>query len=63
MTSVRFALVHRPLVGPATWEGLAAAGQDRDHHVTVPDLTPTLSNGPPYISRQVDVVSHEVDSH
>ena len=56
------ALVHSPLVGPATWETLAAAIGHRGHQVVTPDLTPTVcKEGPPYASRQVDAVSTSLD--
>jgi hypothetical protein len=53
-------LVHSPLVGPAIWETLAQALRTRDHEVVVPDLTATLSGGPPYCSRQVAAIAEAV---
>ncbi len=57
---LRFALVHSPLVGPVTWETLATALDDRGYQVTVPDLTATLSAGPPFVPRQAAVVADSV---
>jgi hypothetical protein len=53
-------LVHSPLVGPATWETLAAAIGDRGHQVMVPDLTPIVASGPPFARRLVEVVAESV---
>lgn len=58
--AARFTLVHSPLVGPATWETVSAAAQGRGHQVIAPDLTATLSKGPPYVHRQIDVVADKV---
>lgn len=57
---VHLTLVHSPLVGPATWETLGPAVRDRGHQVSVSDLTVTLSKGPPYVRRQIDVVATSV---
>jgi hypothetical protein len=53
-------LVHSPLVGPGTWEALAVSARRRGHEVIVPDLTPSVSDGPPFASRQVAVVAGSV---
>lgn len=58
--SVSLTLVHSPLVGPGTWEPLAAAARQRGYQVQVPDLTLTVSDGPPFASRQVDAVAATV---
>lgn len=50
-------LVHSPLVGPATWEALAPAIRERGHDVSIPNLTGSVADGPPYWSRQVDVIA------
>ncbi|HUD39627.1 MAG TPA: alpha/beta hydrolase [Streptosporangiaceae bacterium] len=50
------ALVHSPLVGPATWAGVAGILGARGYQVGVPDLRPTVGAGPPYYSRQVEVI-------
>jgi pimeloyl-ACP methyl ester carboxylesterase len=55
---VSLVLVHSPLVGPITWEALARALRERDHEVLVPDLTGSLTGGPPYLSRQIDAIIH-----
>ncbi|WP_418907337.1 hypothetical protein [Glutamicibacter endophyticus] len=51
--SVTYLLVHSPLVGPATWDALAADLRADGHRVTIPDLRDTLEGGPPYCARQV----------
>ncbi len=53
-------LVHSPLVGPGSWETLAVSAREHGHQVAVPDLTPTISDGPPYASSQVEVVARNV---
>jgi pimeloyl-ACP methyl ester carboxylesterase len=53
-------LVHSPLVGPGTWEAVAAAARDRGHQVSVPDLRPALSKAPPFAARQVALVADAV---
>ncbi len=50
-------LVHSPLVGPATWEPVAADLAGRGFDVSVPDLTGTIAAGPPYCSRQAEVIA------
>jgi pimeloyl-ACP methyl ester carboxylesterase len=50
-------LVHSPLVGPATWAGVAGILGARGYQVGVPDLRPTVGAGPPYCSRQVEVIA------
>src|SRR5258708_33361939 len=53
----RLLLVHAPLVGHATWD-LVAAGRARGgDQVDVPDLTGTVAAGPPYCSRQAEVIA------
>lgn len=46
-------LVHSPLVSSTTWGALAAALGDRGREVHVPDLTSSVFDGPPYLSKQV----------
>jgi hypothetical protein len=53
----RLLLVHSPLVGPATWEMVAAVLAGRGYQVGVPDLTGTVAAGPPYCSRQAEVIA------
>jgi hypothetical protein len=50
-------LVHSPLVGPATWDVLAGTLRERGHEVLIPDLTGSLTAGPPYWSKQVDAIA------
>ncbi len=53
----RLLLVHSPLVGPATWDLVAAHLAERGYEVSVPDLTGTVGAGPPYCSRQAEVIA------
>src|SRR5215472_1399194 len=53
----RLLLVHSPLVGRATWDLVAADLAGRGYQVSVPDLTGTVAAGPPYCSRQADVIA------
>ncbi len=55
--AVPLVLVHSPLVGPATWEAVAGVLREHEHEVLVPDLTGSLTDGPPYWSRQVDAIT------
>src|SRR4051812_33319165 len=52
--SARLVLVHSPLVGPATWEPVAADLAGRGFQVSVPDLTGTVAAGPPFALRQAE---------
>lgn len=49
--------MHSPLVGPVTWELVAAALTSRGLRTTVPDLTPTVIAGPPYMARLAEVMA------
>lgn len=49
--------MHSPLVGPATWEPVAPALTGHGHEVLVPDLTGTLTAGPPYCTRQAEAIA------
>jgi hypothetical protein len=53
----RLLLVHSPLIGPITWELVAADLAGRGYQVGVPDLTGTVAAGPPYCSRQAEVIA------
>ena len=55
--AARVVLVHSPLVGSATWELVAADLAGRGREVGVPDLTGTVTAGPPYCSRQAEVIA------
>jgi hypothetical protein len=55
--AMRLVLVHSPLVGPATWEGVAPILAEHGYDVRVPDLRRTLAAGPPYCSRQVELIA------
>ena len=54
----RLLLVHSPLVGPASWDLVAADLAGRGYEVTIPDLTGTVAAGPPYCSRQAELIAH-----
>jgi hypothetical protein len=43
--TVLFALIHSPLVGPATWTGVADALESAGHRSEVPDLTGAAGRG------------------
>jgi len=51
-----FALVHSPLVGPATWTPVAGRLAARGHEACVADLTGLGASGPPYWPAAVDAV-------
>src|SRR5260370_24005884 len=53
----RLVLVHSPLVGPQTWEPVAAEFRALGYDAVVPDLTGTVAAGPPYHARQAEVVA------
>ena len=53
----RLLLVHSPLVGRATWDLVAAGLAQGGDQVGVPDLTGTVAAGPPYCSRQAEVIA------
>jgi hypothetical protein len=55
--SARLVLVHSPLVGPATWELVAADLAGHGFQVSVPDLTGTVAAGPPFVPRQAEVIA------
>jgi hypothetical protein len=50
--AARLVLVHSPLVGCAAWELVAADLAGSGYEVGVPDLTGTVTVGPPYCLRQ-----------
>ncbi|MFJ2619790.1 alpha/beta fold hydrolase [Glutamicibacter sp. NPDC087344] len=58
--SDEFVLVHSPLVGPSTWDFLAAGLRAGGHRVYVPDLRGTLAGGPPYLPRQTAAIAQNV---
>lgn len=51
-----FVLVHSPVVGSVTWQGVADRLRARGERVAVPDLTPALRGGPPYVDAQAAIV-------
>jgi hypothetical protein len=55
--AARLPLVHSPLIGCATWDLAAAGLAGRGYQVGVPDLTGTVTAGPPYCLRQAQVIA------
>ena len=55
--AARLLLVHSPLVGSASWDLVAADLAGRGYEVSIPDLTGTVAAGPPYCSRQAEVIA------
>jgi hypothetical protein len=55
--AARLLLVHSPLVGCATWGLVAADLSGRGYEVGVPDLTGTVTAGPPYCWRQAEMIA------
>jgi hypothetical protein len=55
--AARLLLVHSPLVGRATWDLVAAGLAGRGYQASVPDLIGTVATGPPYCSRQAEVIA------
>ena len=55
--TTRLLLVHSPLVGPASWDQIAPHLAEPGWQVTIPDLTSTVATGPPYCSRQAELVA------
>jgi hypothetical protein len=55
--AVRLVLVHSPLVGCGAWDLVATYLAGDGYKVGVPDLTGTLTAGPPYCLPQAEVVA------
>ena len=55
--ATRLLLVHSPLVGPASWDLIAPALAEPGRDVTIPDLSSTIAAGPPWCSRQAELVA------
>jgi hypothetical protein len=55
--ATRLLLVHSPLVGCATWDLVAADLAEFGWEVGIPDLTGTVTAGPPYCVRQAEVIA------
>jgi hypothetical protein len=53
----RLLFVHSPLVGPGTWDLVAADLAGRGYQVGGTDLTGTLTAGPPYCVRQAETIA------
>ncbi len=56
------ALVHSPLVGPATWQAVAEVLRDEGEPVVVPDLTRSVSAGPPVLPAVQQAAADAVDA-
>lgn len=54
---MKLVLVHSPLVGSASWDAVAVDLAGRGYEVSLPDLTGTLTAGPPYVPRQAEVIA------
>ncbi len=55
--TARLLLVHSPLVGAACWDLVAADLAGRGYQVSLPDLTGTVADGPPYCARQAEAIA------
>jgi hypothetical protein len=55
--AVKLLLVHSPLVGPASWDAVAVGLAGRGYEVSLPDLTGTLTAGPPFVTRQAEAIA------
>jgi len=55
--TIRLLLVHSPLVGPASWDLIAPRLAEPGREVTIPDLTSTVAAGPPWCSRQAELIA------
>jgi hypothetical protein len=55
--TTRLLLVHSPLVGPASWDLIAPALTEPGRDVTIPDLSSTIAAGPPWCSRQAELIA------
>ena len=55
--AAKLVLVHSPLVGRTAWELVAADLARSGYEVGVPDLTGTVTAGPPYCVRQAEVIA------
>jgi hypothetical protein len=55
-------LVHSPLLGPASWSGVATELAGAGHDVAVPDLRPALRGAGHYAERQAELAADGVES-
>jgi Alpha/beta hydrolase family len=55
--TARLLLIHSPLVGCVTWDLVAAELDGHGYQAGVPDLTGTVTAGPPYCLRQAQVIA------
>ena len=56
-----FALLHSPLLGPATWKPVARELRQAGHHVAVPDLRGTSTASAAPWRHAASVVAHAVE--
>lgn len=54
-------LAHSPLLGPSTWEPVAAELARAGYRVSVPDLSGTVAAGPPYGRPQAEIIARSED--
>ncbi|HEY1701330.1 MAG TPA: hypothetical protein VGG75_16625 [Trebonia sp.] len=52
---------HSPLLGPSTWEPVAAELARAGYRVSVPDLSGTVAAGPPYGRPQAEIIARSED--
>lgn len=50
-------LIHSPLLGPGTWEPVAAKLAGAGYDVSIPDLSGTIATGPPYCQPQAEIIA------
>ena len=55
--AAKLVFVHSPLVGRTAWDQVAADLSGRGYQVGTPDLTGTVTAGPPYCPRQAEVIA------
>lgn len=55
-----FVLVHAPVVGPASWQPVAAELASAGRTVVVPSLAGFASDGPPYAQRLVALAARQI---
>jgi hypothetical protein len=57
-----FVLIHSPLVGPLTWEGVAEELLSRGRTVLVPELTTAIPEAPPFALAIADAVAGQISA-
>ncbi|MEJ1967859.1 MAG: hypothetical protein WDN03_04355 [Rhizomicrobium sp.] len=54
---MRLVLLHSPLVGPSTWQGVAARLAVRGHHVALPDLSAVMRGSGPFYAALAELAA------